>query len=233
VTSSNTPTLDLRAAELCQNGGKTVRLSEQPFRILTMLLERPGEVITREELRQRLWPDDTIVEFEHSISAAMNRLRQRRGKSPRKLGFLCLVRSERKRDRWVNLRLWHVCRRCLWSRCGSGNRLRCDNPRVCKIRLRRRWARSCGAALKLSAHFIGAIWGKPRPTASPGFRNTSIDYPSIESKGRSDSPTNSDCAAIASADYATGSNKEVACQWRNQPRELGTQRSWMRAILAR
>ncbi|HEY6290725.1 MAG TPA: protein kinase [Terriglobia bacterium] len=75
--------LDLRAAELRptngQNGGKA--LAEQPFRILTMLLDRSGQVVTREEIRKRLWPNDTIVEFEHSISAAMNRLRQALGDS--------------------------------------------------------------------------------------------------------------------------------------------------------
>jgi eukaryotic-like serine/threonine-protein kinase len=73
--------LDVPAGELRQNGGKALRLPEQPFRILIMLLERPGEVVTREELRQRLWPNDTIVEFEHSISAAMNRVRQALGDS--------------------------------------------------------------------------------------------------------------------------------------------------------
>lgn len=73
--------LDVAAGELRQDGRQTVRLPEQPFRILTMLLERPGEVVTREELRKRLWPNDTIVEFEHSISAAMNRLRQALGDS--------------------------------------------------------------------------------------------------------------------------------------------------------
>jgi Tol biopolymer transport system component/DNA-binding winged helix-turn-helix (wHTH) protein len=73
--------LDLRAGELRPDAGKTVRLSEQPFRILTMLLEHPGEVLTREEIRKELWPDNTIVEFEHSINAAMNRLRQALGDS--------------------------------------------------------------------------------------------------------------------------------------------------------
>ena len=73
--------LDLRAGELRPDAGKTLRLAEQPFRILTMLLERPGEVLTREEIRKELWPDDTIVEFEHSINAAMNRLRQALGDS--------------------------------------------------------------------------------------------------------------------------------------------------------
>ena len=59
--------LDLRAAELREDEGRTVRLPEQPFQILLMLLEHQGEVVTREELRKRLWPNDTIVEFEHSI----------------------------------------------------------------------------------------------------------------------------------------------------------------------
>src|SRR5258708_39830570 len=68
--------LDLRAGELRQDSGETVRLAEQPFQILLALLERPGEVVLREEVRKRLWPNDTIVEFEHSINAAMNRLRQ-------------------------------------------------------------------------------------------------------------------------------------------------------------
>ena len=64
-----------------RTGGKTLRLPEQPFQILTMLLQHPGEVLTREDIRNRLWPNDTTVEFEHSISAAMNRLRQTLGDS--------------------------------------------------------------------------------------------------------------------------------------------------------
>jgi len=74
--------LDLRSGELRRQGGEAVQLSEQPFRILAMLLERPGELVTREEIRGKLWPNGTIVEFEHSISAAMNRLRQALGDSP-------------------------------------------------------------------------------------------------------------------------------------------------------
>jgi eukaryotic-like serine/threonine-protein kinase len=67
--------LNLRSGELCRKGGRTVRLSGQPFRILVLLLEHSQQVVSREELRKKLWPNDTIVEFEHSISAAMNRLR--------------------------------------------------------------------------------------------------------------------------------------------------------------
>jgi eukaryotic-like serine/threonine-protein kinase len=80
--------LDVRSAELRDANGKAVRLSEQPLRILIALLERPGEVILREDLRKRLWPNDTVVEFEHSISAAMNRLRQALGDSAETAKFI-------------------------------------------------------------------------------------------------------------------------------------------------
>ena len=73
--------LDLRTGELCHDSGRVIRLPEQAFQILVMLLESPGEVVSREEIRKRLWPNDTVVEFEHSISAAMNRLRQALGDS--------------------------------------------------------------------------------------------------------------------------------------------------------
>jgi DNA-binding winged helix-turn-helix (wHTH) protein/predicted esterase len=66
--------LDLRSAELRKHDVR-VRLQEQPFQILVALLERPGEVVLREEIRARLWPDATIVEFDHSINAAVKRLR--------------------------------------------------------------------------------------------------------------------------------------------------------------
>jgi TolB-like protein/DNA-binding winged helix-turn-helix (wHTH) protein len=67
--------VDLRAGELRRNGLK-VKLQEQPFQILAMLVERPGEIVTREEIQQNLWPEDTFVDFEHSINAAVKRLRE-------------------------------------------------------------------------------------------------------------------------------------------------------------
>jgi DNA-binding winged helix-turn-helix (wHTH) protein len=70
--------VDLRAGELRRNGAK-IRLQEQPFQILTMLLEQPGEVISREELRTHLWPADTFVDFDHSLNAAVRRLRDALG----------------------------------------------------------------------------------------------------------------------------------------------------------
>jgi DNA-binding winged helix-turn-helix (wHTH) protein/Tol biopolymer transport system component len=66
--------LDLLAGEL-RKDGRRIRLQEQPFQILRLLLESPGEVVPREEIRSRLWPNDTVVEFDHSINAAVKRLR--------------------------------------------------------------------------------------------------------------------------------------------------------------
>ena len=66
--------LDLRSAELRKSKVR-IRLQEQPFQILAALLERPGEVVLREEIRKKLWPGNTVVEFDHSINAAVKRLR--------------------------------------------------------------------------------------------------------------------------------------------------------------
>lgn len=60
--------LDLTTGELLR-GGSRVRLQEQPFKVLTLLLERPSELVTREELQQRLWASDTFVDFEDSLNA--------------------------------------------------------------------------------------------------------------------------------------------------------------------
>ena len=72
--------VDLRAGELRRNGSK-VKLQEQPFQILSLLLEHPGEVVTREELQNKLWPADTFVDFDHSLNAAIRRLRDALGDS--------------------------------------------------------------------------------------------------------------------------------------------------------
>jgi TolB-like protein/Tfp pilus assembly protein PilF len=66
--------LDCRSREL-REGTRRVRLQDQPFEILRLMLEHPGDVVTRDELRQRLWPEGTFVDFEHSLNAAIKRLR--------------------------------------------------------------------------------------------------------------------------------------------------------------
>ena len=66
--------VDFSKAELRKNG-VSIRLQEQPLHILQELLKRPGEVLTREELRDALWPSDTFVDFERSLNAAVGKLR--------------------------------------------------------------------------------------------------------------------------------------------------------------
>jgi len=65
---------DLRSHELRRAGAK-VRLPEQAFMVLSILLERPGQLVTREDIRKRLWPSDTFVDFDHGLNNAVNRLR--------------------------------------------------------------------------------------------------------------------------------------------------------------
>ena len=70
--------VDPASGELRKDGLK-VKLQGQPVQVLTALLEHPGEVVTREELRQRLWPSDTFVDFEHNLNSAVKRLREALG----------------------------------------------------------------------------------------------------------------------------------------------------------
>ena len=72
--------LDLRAGELRQ-GDQTIRLQEKSFRVLQILIERKGDLVTREEIQKRLWPNDTVVDFEHGINSAIKRLRTALGDS--------------------------------------------------------------------------------------------------------------------------------------------------------
>jgi len=72
--------LDLRAAELRKHGVR-IKLQEQPFQILSLMLEHPGEVVTRDELRKKLWPAHTFVDFDRSLNKAMTKLRAALGDS--------------------------------------------------------------------------------------------------------------------------------------------------------
>src|SRR5271157_2381577 len=72
-----------RVRELCRSGAK-VRLRGQPFQLLQVLLNHPGEVVTREQMRAELWPSDTFVDFEHGINASLRKLRIALGDSAAK-----------------------------------------------------------------------------------------------------------------------------------------------------
>lgn len=96
--------LDLHSGELRKPGAPAVRLPEQSFVILRMLLEHYGKVVSRTEIQQRLWPDGTVVEFEHSIGAAMNRLRQVLGDSAENPRFIETL--PRRGYRWMGGAEW-------------------------------------------------------------------------------------------------------------------------------
>jgi DNA-binding winged helix-turn-helix (wHTH) protein len=79
--------VDLRAGELYKAGRK-IKLQVLPFQALALLLERPGEMVTREEFVKRLWPGDTFVDFDHSLNTAIKKLRQALGDDNKKQRFI-------------------------------------------------------------------------------------------------------------------------------------------------
>ncbi len=72
--------VDLAAGELRKNGGR-IRLQKQPFQVLAALLQNAGQVVTREELREKIWPADAFVDFDHSLNTAVNKIREALGDS--------------------------------------------------------------------------------------------------------------------------------------------------------
>src|SRR5436309_7685043 len=79
--------VDTRSGELRRQGSK-VNLQEQPFQVLAVLLERPGEVVTRDELNKRLWPENTFVDFERGLNKAINKLRAALRDNPEKPRYI-------------------------------------------------------------------------------------------------------------------------------------------------
>ena len=72
--------LNLQSGELRKNGNR-IKLQDQPFRVLLALLQRPGQVVTREELRRLIWPEESIGDFDHAINLAIGKLRSSLGDS--------------------------------------------------------------------------------------------------------------------------------------------------------
>jgi TolB-like protein/DNA-binding winged helix-turn-helix (wHTH) protein len=79
--------LDLGTGEMYKEG-KRIKLQEQPCQVLALLIERPGELVSREELRKKLWPNDTFVDFDHGVNIAINKLRDALGDSREKPQFI-------------------------------------------------------------------------------------------------------------------------------------------------
>jgi TolB-like protein/DNA-binding winged helix-turn-helix (wHTH) protein/Tfp pilus assembly protein PilF len=78
---------DLRTAEMYKDG-KRIKLQEQPCQVLALLIERPGELVSREDLRKKLWPNDTFVDFDHGLNIAVNKLRDALGDSAEEPRFI-------------------------------------------------------------------------------------------------------------------------------------------------
>jgi DNA-binding winged helix-turn-helix (wHTH) protein len=99
VSHHQSLTLDIGAREVRQ-GATRITLPAQPFEILCLLMERPGEVVRREELSRQLWPDGTLVDFEHSLNAAIKRLRAALGDNAQTPRFIETV--PRRGYRWID-----------------------------------------------------------------------------------------------------------------------------------
>ena len=107
-------------------GNHRIRLQEQPFQILELLLARAGAVVTRDELRDRLWPEGTFVDFEHSLNAAVKRLRAALGddaKAPRYIETL-----PRLGYRWIAATLPRAAEAC--SPCADEFGQRAASPQL-------------------------------------------------------------------------------------------------------
>ena len=152
--------LDAAVGELYKAGIK-IRLQDQSLHLLAAMLERPGEVITREELRKQLWPDDTFVDFEHSLNAAIKRLRDTLDDSAEQPRFIETV--HRRGYRWIAPVLSQPGSR---SVPGDGS---APAVPIAKPPNPHRWSRvsTLWAALALLPLFLGAIlaWSITRRNA--------------------------------------------------------------------
>jgi TolB-like protein/DNA-binding winged helix-turn-helix (wHTH) protein len=131
---------DLLSGELHQDG-RRVKLQEQPFQVLATLLEHPGEIVTREELRQRLWPEDTFVDFDHSLRTAILKLREALGDDAEHPHFIETL--PRRGYRFVAPAEWVA---------SDGHRPRelwLPLPGIGRVQLHRRWAIGLAAAAVL------------------------------------------------------------------------------------
>lgn len=175
--------VDLQSGELRKDGLR-IKLQEQPFRVLTLLLERANEVVTREELRQKLWSTDTFVDFEHSLNTSVKKLRQALGDSaenPRfvetlaRRGYRFIPPVERTRPSFPSDDAPPLAS----TETGEHSPLGVPEAPLQPARLLRRWLRL--AAVLFSA-FVGAAWwwqwpqglGSSNPTSMTVSRLTSF-----------------------------------------------------------
>jgi DNA-binding winged helix-turn-helix (wHTH) protein len=145
--------LDVRSAELRYNGRKTL-LHEQPFQVLLALLERPGELISREELVHRLWPDGTFVDYERGLNKAVNKLRD-------------ALRDSADSPRFVETIPRRGYRFIAPLEGGSALTMASGSPVVVKASRQRKTWLAMGVALMLSLMGSGVYWFTRRQPSAP------------------------------------------------------------------
>jgi TolB-like protein/DNA-binding winged helix-turn-helix (wHTH) protein/Flp pilus assembly protein TadD len=139
-------------------GGTTVRLQEQPFQILSLLLTRPGEVVTREEVRRALWPGDTFVDFDVGLNSAVKRLRDALGDSAEHPRYVETL--PRRGYRFVA---------ALEPRAqGTPSRPEVPVPGTPHVPSRRRAVAAAALIVVIGGAATGAFWVRGRGTAPPG-----------------------------------------------------------------
>jgi Tol biopolymer transport system component len=139
-----------------------IKLQEQPFQVLAQLLERPGEVVTREDLRNRLWPADTFVDFDHSLNAAIRRLRDALGDSAENPTFVETVARRGYRFLAPVSELPSNGNRVVEAAVGT------PGPAVAEPVLRRRWMIAVTAiVLVLAGVLVGFFLAQRAPAPTP------------------------------------------------------------------
>lgn len=158
--------LDVEGGELRKHGIR-LRLADQPFRILLHLLQHPGKVVTREELRTLLWGEDTFVDFDHGLNAAINKIRETLGDSAASPRYIETV--PRRGYRFIaDLALPPIPRPEEVS-APPAQEPAPSSPAQLPVtpRARRHWRWAAGVAvIVLLAFGVGAWWGIDRSTAS-------------------------------------------------------------------
>src|SRR5262245_38169402 len=173
--------VDLLAEELRKNGRK-MKLRGQPFQVLAMLLERPGKVVTRDELQKKLWPDGTFVDFDHSLNTAITKIREALGDSaenPRfietlaRRGYRFIAPVQEAGNRTTNNTDSATVEASLGTSSQSSKQ-RAESPgaqnssAVAAVRKRassgRRWAFAGTAAFLVLLGFLILWWRSPLPT---------------------------------------------------------------------
>jgi len=195
--------VDLRAGTLRRNGVK-VRLPEQSFRVLAALLARPGEVVTREQLRLDLWPDETFVDFDNSINAAVNRLREALGDSaasPRFVAtlprrgymFIAPVQGPRRESRGVESRDQGTEATSPTEPASAPNAASVEAPPTRQALRSHRWGlRPTAGVVALAVIVVGSsVWlfrERRGPSPSPTHRQVTFvgdtSFPAISPDGR-------------------------------------------------